>query len=704
MTTTFSDSGEARYTFVSQGTSSELRVTRLSGYEGVSDLFRFGIELASTDDQIDLEAVVGIPARLDFLYEDGSRPVFGIVSRFEQSVAGETFTPYFAELVPSVWMLTQRVGSRIFQSKTTQQIIEQILGDAGIDSGYYRFALQGTYHPREYCVQYRESEWNFIARLMEEEGIFFFFEHADDKDILVMADSSDAHVDIEGDPEVVFRDPSGAVAEEEYIYDFRYSQQIRPGAVQLTDYNFTDPGNALNSLGFEINHQELAIYEHRALFGIDFSESQPPWDQRLENIQTIRLEETQTRRLLGRGSSLCRRMIPGYKFNLAEFTRDDLNQSYLLIGIQHEGVQPLGQDDAGGQYRYNNHFRCIPATVPFRPIRKTPKPRVEGTQTAFVTGPAGEEIYVDQYGRVKVQFHWDMEGTHDENSSCWIRVSQLWAGVGWGAMFIPRIGHEVIVDFIEGDPDRPIITGRVYHALNTVPYPLDDEKTKSTIKSESTLGGGGSNEIRFEDLKGSEEIYVHAQKDQNEVVENDESTTIGHDHTHKVGNNQTITVKKDRTITVEEGNLKTTVIQGTSTTTVKGDTTLTVQAGNNTISVTGDMTTTVSGAISMTAKGGGVGIKGSGEGVTIAGDGGVGVGIKASPDFKATASGQVQISSPMSFLGDDYVCIYGTEIVLDGGGGKIILDASGVTISGPKIDAAATGLTTISGSIVKLNC
>lgn len=704
MTTTFSDAGEARYTFVSQGTSSELRVTRFAGYEGMSDLFRFGIDLASTDDQIDLDAVVGTPAQLDLLYEDGQRSVFGIVSRFEQSVSGETFTPYFAELVPTVWMLTQRHLSRIFQNKTTQEIIEQVLNDAQVDSGYFRFALQGAYEAREYCVQYRESEWNFIARLLEEEGIFFFFEHTDDKDILVMADSPDANVDIAGEAEVVFRDPTGSVAEEEYIYAFRYSQQIRPGGIALKDFNFTDAANALLKTQTADRNPELEIYEYPGLYGIDTSTGQPPWDNRLQTLSSIRLEAAQARRLLGQGSSLCRRMLPGTKFTLADFPRDDLNQEYLLIAVHHEGTQPLGQDDAGGIYKYNNHFRCIPSSIPFRPVRKTPKPVVDGSQTAIVTGPSGEEIYVDEHGRVKVQFHWDREGQMDENTSCWIRVSQLWAGAGWGAMFIPRIGHEVIVDFLEGDPDRPIITGRVYHGSNTPPYPLDDEKTKSTIKSDSTKGGGGSNEIRFEDLKGSEEVYIHAQKDQNEKVENDESVTIGNDLTVKVGHDQKINIKHNRDLTVEEGNQTTTVTKGTQTTTVKGDTTLTVQAGNNIIGVTGDMTTTVSGAITMSAKGGGISATGGGKGVTITGKGGPGVKIGGSPDFLAHGDSNAKIDSPMVDIGTATIKIHGTKIELDGGGGKITIDPSGVRISGPMIDASAKGITTINGSIVKLNC
>jgi type VI secretion system secreted protein VgrG len=590
------DAGEARFTFESSGYEGdeELRVLRFSGYEGISDLFRFGIELACKDAEIDLDAVVGQPARLLLHHADGARTIYGIISRFEQSVAGETFTPYYAELVPTVWLLTQCYRSRIFQNMTTQEIIEQCLTDIGIESDYYRFALQSSYDPRVYCVQYRETYWNFIARLMEEEGIFFFFEHADEKDVLVMADSDSAHEDIEGESAVLYRPRSGAVEAEEFIYDFRYSQQVRTGKYAVKDFNFETPSLGLLKEDEADRNPELEVYEFPGLHATD---------DRGQTIAELRLEMSQALRLQGQGRGICRRFAPGYKFSLEDFPRADLNQDYLLVSIQHEGVQPLGQDDAGGHYEYNNHFRAIPADVPFRPARKTPKPVVEGTQTAIVTGPSGEEIYVDEYGRVKVQFHWDRDGQMDENTSCWIRVSQLWAGQGWGAMWIPRIGHEVIVDFIEGDPDRPIIVGRVYHAENTVPYTLDDEKTKSTIKSNSSKGGGGSNEYRFEDKKGEEEIFQHAQKDLLIVTENDktqntghdEKLTIGNDRTKEVKANEKTTVHKNRTEEVLEGDEKITIKTGDRIIDVNtGDNKLTVKTGDRIVDVnTGDDKLTV---------------------------------------------------------------------------------------------------------------
>ena len=577
------NASEARFTFVSSGCSEELRVLSVTGTEAMSELFHFGLELACLDPMVDLDAVVGEPATLTIASPESTRTIFGIVSRFEQSVSGGDYTPYFAEFVPHAWMLTQRYDSRIFQQKTTQEIITDVLTAGGIESDYFRFALQGTYEPRDYCVQYRETDFDFVSRLMEEEGIFYFFEHVDDKDVLVMADSDDVHVPIEGTSDVLFRDVSGAVEGEEYIYDFRYSQQIRPGKATLKDFNFETPDLPLKQEKAAERDPGLDVYDFPGLYGVD---------DRGTTLAELRLQALQTRRLMGQGRSVCPRLATGCKFDLADFPRSDLNQEYLIIWMHHEGVQPLGQDDAGGRHSYNNTFRCIPASVPFRPARKTPKPVVEGSQTAIVTGPSGEEIYVDEHGRVKVHFHWDRVGPMDETSSCWIRVSQLWAGASWGAMFIPRIGHEVIVDFIEGDPDRPIITGRVYHGQNRPPYPLDDEKTKSTIKSNSTKGGGGSNEYRFEDKKGSEEIYQHAQKDLTIKTENDKNQNTIHDETLTIGNDRTKTVKHDETTTVE--NDRTETVNGKETITIKKDRTETVTEGDETVTINqGDRTINV---------------------------------------------------------------------------------------------------------------
>lgn len=548
------------FTFSIDGYSGELRVLTLSGNEAISELFSFSLELAVEDDEMDFSAVVGANATLSLHYPDSQRDIGGIVCRLEQRASTTPHTPYYIEFVPKVWLLTQRYDCRIFQEMSAPDIIGEVFKRAGL-SDAVSFSLSGSYPKRTYCVQYRETDWNFVSRLMEEEGIFYFFKSTDSGTKLVIANTPQHHPDIDGEVAIPFRPPTGMVEVKEWIYEFRYSQRVRSGKVTLQDYNFTTPAldlkrdkTASESMG---GNPKLEIYDYPGIYEVD---------QEGLRLASVRMQSVLARAKELVGQSVCRRLAPGYKFELQDAPQPAFNGTYVITRVQHDGQQPLGEHEEGGRYSYNNTFRAIPLAVPFRPIRVTPKPVVEGVQTAVVTGPSGEEIHTDKYGRVKVQFPWDREGKKDDKTSCWIRVSQLWAGEGWGAMYIPRIGHEVIVDFIEGDPDRPIIIGRVYNAANMPPYGLDAEKTKSTIKSNSSKGGGGFNEYRFEDKKGSEEIFQNAQKDltintnndknqttgHNETLKigNDRSKNVGHDEKTEIGNDRTETVGKNETITI----------------------------------------------------------------------------------------------------------------------------------------------------------
>ncbi|MEW5702013.1 MAG: type VI secretion system tip protein TssI/VgrG [Candidatus Zixiibacteriota bacterium] len=673
----------AIFTFQSQGYSDELRVVRFNGSEGISELFHFGIQLAARDPDVDLDAIVGLPAQLDIHHGDETRSIYGIVNRFEQGAASGIFTPYFAELVPTVWTLTQRAQSRIFQHLNVQDIVRKVLTDAKVKSDHFRFALQRSdYVKRDYCVQYRETDWNFIARLLEEEGIFYFFEHKDGKDVLVMADSSQVHVPIAGNKTVVFRDPTGLVEAEEFIHDFRYSQHLRPGKVTLRDFNFERPTLDLMRDESAARNPELEIYDYPGLY-----QERGPGGQ----LARVRKEATQTRRLMGVGQSICRRLIPGCLFTMSECPRGVLNQEYLLIWVQHEGSQPLGQDEAAGRFAYDNRFRCIPSGTPFRPLRKTPKPVVEGSQTAVVTGPAGEEIYTDKYGRVKVHFFWDREGKSDDTASCWIRVAQLWAGSSWGAMFIPRIGHEVIVDFLEGDPDRPIITGRVYNGDNMPPYGLDAEKTKSTIKSNSSKGGGGFNEYRFEDKKGSEEIYQHGQKDLTIVTENDknqstghdETLKIGHDRSKEVGNNEKTKIGVDRTETV--GSNESITIGANRTENVGGNENITI-SGNRTENVTGNESITIGGS----------------RGEKVGGNESIQIGGSRSEQVGGAEKITVGASRKTQIGASDKIQIGANHVVLVGGNEKITIGGSMVEKVGGKVKITADGPITLQSGGAKI--
>jgi type VI secretion system secreted protein VgrG len=699
-------------TFTCDGYSHPMRVLTLSGHEGISDLFTFAVQFACPDGEIDFSSMVGAKAHLKFLYGDTAREVNGLISRFEQGAASERFTPYFLELVPRAWVLTQRYSCRIFQEQSVPDIVKKLLGDGGVD---HRFALRQSHPARTYCVQYRETDWNFIARLLEEEGIFYFFEHKDGADTLVMGDSPDAHVDIDGDATVLFRQPSQMVEEEECVFDLRYGQQIRPGQVTLRDFNFTTPDLRLNQDKKEKSasgmESKLEVYDYPGLYEADGAGSA---------VVKNRLEAVQTRRLEAVGQSVCRRIVPGYMFKLEDFPRRDFNGRYLITSVQHQGQQPVGEDEIGGRFVYRNTFRAIPAATPFRPTRLTPKPIVEGAQTAIVSGPSGEEIYTDKYGRVKVQFPWDREGINNEKASCWIRVSQLWAGEGWGAMFIPRIGHEVIVDFLEGDPDRPIITGRVYNAKKMPPYGLDGEKTKSTIKSNSSKGGGGFNEYRFEDKKGSEEIYQHGQKDLTIVTNNDKNQSTGHDETLKIGHdrtktvsndeksdiagNRTETVGKDETITISAnrtesvGKAETISISGTRTESVGKDENITI-SGNRAESVSGKEDVKIGGNRSHEI--------GGNDSLTISGDlseevgGGWSSTVSKDLAFKVSGGGSMEFSKDLAqTMGgafnaeakDSVVISSDKDIAIKCGSAEIVLKKDGtIFIKGKDIKVDGAG-------------
>jgi type VI secretion system secreted protein VgrG len=544
------------FRFAVTGCAEELRVTRFSGQEALSGLFEFHLELASQSPALDFDSIVGKPGVLTILGDRVPRCVHGIVCRFEQLQALPRYTLYRATLVPQVWRLRHRHDCRIFQGMTTPDILKKVLASAGIARDQYRLALSGAYEPRDYCVQYRESDWAFMSRLMEEDGIFYFFEHAPDGHVLVMGDAKSAFKAIPGEV-VPFRHGSGLVTDGEHVERFRFTEEVQPGQVALRDFNFKRPNMPMEVKGTAAKDTDLEVYDYPGEYQVPGRGS----PGKGLTLAQVRMEEWQALRVEGHGESDCERFVPGGLFTLAGHARRLFNRRYLLTGVGHEGYQPqVLEEEAGaeGQLSYSNHFSCIPDDVPYRPARVTPKPVVRGIQTAIVVGPEGEEIYTDEFGRVKVQFHWDREGKSNEKSSCWIRVSQAWAGEAWGAMFIPRIGQEVVVDFIEGDPDRPLITGRVYNGLNPVPYVLPDEKTKSTVRSNSSPGGNGFNELRFEDRKGKEQVFMHAERNMDVHVKHDSLETIRHDRHQTIGSvgkagkvgDQNELVFRDKSLTV----------------------------------------------------------------------------------------------------------------------------------------------------------
>jgi type VI secretion system secreted protein VgrG len=523
-----------------------LLLAGIRGTEAISAPFSFELVMLSENHKIAFQEVVGKAVTASIVLPDGSKRFWnGIVSRFSQGRGGgeeggdPRFSAYQATMVPWLWLLLLTTNSRIFQKLSTPDIVEKIFKEKGFSD--FKMRLQGTYEPREYCVQYRETDFNFVSRLLEEEGIYYFFEHEDGKHTMIIADAPAEHKPCPRQERAYYQISAGARLEKDVITGLEAFREIRPVKVSLSDFNFTIPNTSLEANApskHKTGHAELEIYDYPG-----FHESKSEGDRQAR----LRMEEEEARMTRMAGLSTCRAFTSGYRFTLTGFYRSDMNdKEYVLTSVAHEASQEFHGEGSG--LSYNNYFTCIPFEVRFRPRRVAEKPAVHGSQTAIVVGPKGEEIYTDEHGRVKVQFHWDREGKRDENSSCWIRVSQPWAGAGWGSLNIPRIGHEVVVDFIEGDPDRPIITGSVYHGQNRPPYPLPDEKTKSTLKSESTIGGGGFNEIRFEDKKGKEEIFVHGQKDYNTVVKNNTTHKTTKVHTIKA---EEILVEGDKKVTIK---------------------------------------------------------------------------------------------------------------------------------------------------------
>lgn len=517
----------------------------ISGQESISQLFRFQLELLSENDSISFDAIVGKNVQIHIQTIDDERGLNGFISRFSQGGRDERFTYYRAEMVPWLWFLTRKADCRIFQRQTVPDIIKKIFKELQFDD--FELRLYSSYREREYVVQYRETDFNFVSRLMEEEGIHYFWEHAPKaaKHTMVLADDGAAHKPCPGQPKARCDFASGGNRKEDLISDWRAEQEYRPSAWSHTDFNFQTPSTDL--MVTVKDQDEYEIYDYPGVY-----EKKSDGDL----LAKTRLQETQAFKSRVSGKSNCRCFATGSTVDVTDHYRKDMNKKWLMTAVYHQCTlgETYGSGGSDEGFFYTNTFECIPDTVHFRPVRVTPKPSVQGCQTAVVVGPKGEEIYPDKFGRVKVQFHWDREGQKNEDSSCWIRVSHPWAGKGWGAMHIPRIGQEVIVDFLEGDPDQPIIVGRVYNGDQTTPYALPDEKTKTTVKTESSKGGGGFNELRFEDLKGKEQVFIHAERNQDirvkkdlfETVAEESHRKIGKDHMEEIGGDKHLAVKGDQ--------------------------------------------------------------------------------------------------------------------------------------------------------------
>ncbi|MBP86828.1 MAG: type VI secretion system tip protein VgrG [Planctomycetaceae bacterium] len=518
-----------------------LLLTGFTGKEEVSRLFRFQLDMISDDAGIQAADIVGKDVTFSIeMKEGGPRFFHGFVSQLMASNEDQGRREYRAEVVPWLWFLTQTADCRIFQDKTIKDIIETIFGDLGFSD--YKFDLQLEHKEWEYCVQYRETDFNFVSRLMEQEGVSYWFDHSDGEHEMVISDHTGAYQDCD-ESEVDFPGDVGVDAIDDHITSWEHRYAFVSGKWAQTDYNFKTPGtNLMTNEPSVVSLPGISKYEVYDYPG-EYS------DKGVGKTETkLRIEEEEASYDVVSASSQCKSFTPGGKFKIGVHpSSSEEGKGFVITSITHSASEQIAYESGASVGQdYSNSFTCIPDSVIFRPARITPKPLVSGVQTAVVVGPEGEEISTDEYGRVKVHFFWEREG----HSSCWMRVSQNWAGKNWGIVFNPRIGHEVIVDFLEGDPDRPIIVGRVYNAANMPPYELPGDQTRSTIKSRSSKGGSEDNfnEIRFEDKMGDEEIYVHAEKDRNTVIENNDTILIGFDKTDP--GDQTIGVHNDRVETI----------------------------------------------------------------------------------------------------------------------------------------------------------
>ena len=623
----------------------KLLLLHYSGTERISAPFCFELDLLS-EQAISFDDIVGKPVTINVALTSGERHINGVVSRFGQNGGDWHFRRYSAQVVPWLWLLTLRSDCRIFQNKSTPEIIEQVFKNLGFSD--YELNLTKSYPKRTYCVQYRETDFDFVSRLMEYHGIYYFFKHEAQKHVMVIADSPSAIKPCPLQDKAEFRGVENAQADDlDVVLSWQTQQELRPGSCELTDFNFEKPLTSVSaSVDSLVNtwKKELQTYDFPA--GCDNKSD-------VESVVRVRMEAEESLQQVARASTSCRAFLPGFKFTLGEHPEDSQNVEWLITEVEHEATSSgyrAAQTDKPSSYA--NRTVCIPASVPFHPSRSTRQPFIQGPQTALVVGPQGEEIYPDKYGRVKVQFHWDRQGKYDGDSSCWIRVSQAWAGKGWGAVSLPRIGQEVIVEFLEGDPDQPIITGRVYNGEDMPPYALPDEMTKTVMKTNTTKGGGGFNEFRLEDKKGDEQIFIHAEKNLDIRVKNNEYETVSKDFHLIVEQDKYEQTKNDHNETIERDYAQ--AVGRDHHQKVTGKQALEV-GGSQSLKVTGDV----------------------------------------AEQFGQNYSTQVSQAAYLK-AGMTIVLEAPTGITLKCGGNSVVLDPSGVTIT-------ASALVTIQGSMVNIN-
>ena len=572
-----------------------LLLSGFSGREAISEPFFFQLECVAehaNDKKVLFDSLLGQKIDVEIALPGGAkRYINGTCLKVAQGARDATFTQYLLDLVPEPFLLSQKKQSRIFQQIPVPDILKQVF--VGLDVSW---EIKGAFEPRDYCVQYRESDFAFASRLMEEEGIFYFFKHSSGKHTMVVANDPGSHSDLPGKSTLIFEGVGGGTREEDRVNAWLKAQELKASKVVLWDHCFELPhkhleaestiqasvaaGKSTHKLKLGTN-AKLELYDYPGGYaqrfdGINKGGGEQPAEIKKifqDNMRTaeLRIAEQGKASILVHAASNCRQVVSGHKFTLERHFEGD--GSWVVYQVGHTASEAADLRSGSGGFTYQNHFTCFPAALPFRPPRVTPIPTVRGSQTAVVVGPPGEEIFTDKYGRIKVQFHWDREGEYNSDSSCWIRVATPWAGHRWGAIHIPRIGQEVVVDFLEGDMDQPIVIGGLYNADCMPPYELPKYQTYSTMKSRSTKGGGNLdfNELRYIDTYGKEQVYFQAQrrmdvrvkKNKYECIGGSSSISVGGDQLHTIGGDYNLHVKGKAYVAVDsdidlyaKGNIK----------------------------------------------------------------------------------------------------------------------------------------------------
>lgn len=673
----------------------DLKVLRFSSSEKISEMFSVAIEFASRDPELDFTAIIGAPAILGVATTGETRYLHGIGVEIEQTGATQGHTYYSATLRPKAWRLTQRTNCRIFQNMGVDGILKDIFRDHDMTGADVEFDLGGSCEPREFCVQYRETDYDFVSRLMEEEGMFFYFVSSATVSKIVVTDKGDSRPRIDGDDELRFAPTGGMTSEDsrDQIFDLQVKRQLVSDSYASRGRHIEKPHD-MHDATVQLDGTKREIFEHLEDYD-DVSVG--------SEIVERRLQEVLAQEILLTGMSNSSALVPGFEFDLTEHPRASFNGPYHITEFVMSGASPqsLEEDMAtGGEAEFSSQLVAIPSEVVYRPERKTPRPLVEGTQLGLVVGSSEAEIETDEYGRIKVRFRWDRETEGDETSSCWIPVAQPWAGSNWGFLAIPRVGQEVVVDFLSGNPDKPIVVGSVYNGEQMPAQTLEQDKSRMTLRSQSLGGSGGFNEITLDDKENKEELFMQAERNMRQTVKANRSRSVGgsesvgitKDRDHDVGKSETVTVGENREVTVSKNvtyntgvNLERTTV-GSETRTVGVHSTLTVTK-NSDVTINGDEVRTLAGHQTLTV--------GKNSGLTVTGD------------LTQKAVGEVVLEAIKGFSiesKDEIKLVCGDSSLTLKSDGTIELKGKQLLIKGAsKMDLKSDGQVSVKGSMIKMN-